>query len=93
VTIGWSDVGSWQAVWELWDKDEHQNASEGPAVFQEARNCIVSSDGATVAVHELEDVIIVVRGDAILVSRRCSNMKALVGRLKAEAPEVLLSQA
>ena len=89
ISIGWSDVGSWEAVWELSAKDPQQNASKGPAVFEEAHNCVVLSDGATVAVQGLDDVVVVVRGDAILVSRRGSNMKALVGRLRQAAPEVL----
>ena len=46
VACGWSDVGSWHAVWELSDKDAQGNAAQGAAVFEDSRNCNVSTDGA-----------------------------------------------
>jgi len=49
VACGWSDVGSWHAVWELSDKDAQGNAARGEAVFEDSRNCNVSTDGALVA--------------------------------------------
>src|SRR5882757_2906529 len=42
VACGWSDVGSWLAVWELSDKDAQGNAAQGAAVFEDSRNCNVS---------------------------------------------------
>src|SRR5713226_3045188 len=44
VACGWSDVGSWHAVWELSDKDSQGNAAQGVAVFEDSRNCNVSTD-------------------------------------------------
>src|SRR6202049_1773243 len=44
VKCGWSDVGSWRAVWELSDKDSQGNAAQGSAVVEDARNCNVSTD-------------------------------------------------
>lgn len=41
VDCGWSDVGSWRAVWELTAKDGGGNAAQGPAVFEDSRNCHV----------------------------------------------------
>src|SRR6202035_3535642 len=41
VSCGWSDVGSWYAVWELSDKDAQGNAAQGMAVFEDSRNCNV----------------------------------------------------
>ena len=47
VACGWSDVGSWHAVWELSDKDGEGNAARGPAVFEDSRNCnVVDRQGA-----------------------------------------------
>src|SRR6201996_2221379 len=43
VSCGWSDVGSWNAVWELSEKDGQGNASRGLAVFEDSRNCNVQS--------------------------------------------------
>lgn len=89
ISVGWSDVGSWQALWELSDKDPNNNAANGRAVFESAHNCCVISDRATVAVHEVDDIVVIVDGDTILVSRRGANMRTLVGKLKAEAPDLL----
>ena len=46
VSCGWSDVGSWHAVWELSDKDDQGNAAKGAAVFEDSRNCNVQTDKA-----------------------------------------------
>jgi mannose-1-phosphate guanylyltransferase/mannose-6-phosphate isomerase len=47
VACGWSDVGSWHAVWELSDKDAQGNAARGAAVFEDSRNCnVVDRQGA-----------------------------------------------
>ena len=47
VSCGWSDVGSWHAVWELSDKDAQGNAAQGRAVFEDSRNCnVVHRQGA-----------------------------------------------
>src|SRR3984893_17491463 len=51
VACGWSDVGSWHAVWELSGKDEQGNGAEGTAVFEGCRNCHVSPDRALVALE------------------------------------------
>lgn len=90
VACGWSDVGSWHAVWELSDKDEHGNVSQGLTVFEDSRNCNVSTDGALVALEGVDDLVVVATQDAILVSRQKdpNGLKRLVGRLRTVAPQV-----
>jgi mannose-1-phosphate guanylyltransferase len=51
VACGWSDVGSWHAVWELSEKDAQGDAAQGAAVFEDSRNCNVSTDKAQVALE------------------------------------------
>src|SRR6202012_1137962 len=58
VSCGWSDVGSWRAVWELSDKDGHGNAEQGAAVFEDSRNCNVSTDKALVALEGVDDLVV-----------------------------------
>ncbi|MDR4305960.1 mannose-1-phosphate guanylyltransferase/mannose-6-phosphate isomerase [Chelatococcus sambhunathii] len=81
----WSDVGSWNAVRELLPQDGDGNAANGPAIFKDAHGAFVSSDGPLVAVVGLEDVSVIVTGDAVLVARRddAVGVKALVEDLKA----------
>jgi mannose-1-phosphate guanylyltransferase/mannose-6-phosphate isomerase len=90
VSFGWSDVGSWHAVWELSDKDAGGNAANGKAVFEDSRNCNVSTDGALVALEGVDDLVVVVTQDAILVSRQkdANGLKRLVAKLKIQAPQV-----
>ncbi|WP_354141728.1 mannose-1-phosphate guanylyltransferase/mannose-6-phosphate isomerase, partial [Bradyrhizobium sp. LB11.1] len=59
VSCGWSDVGSWRAVWELSDKDTQGNSAHGTAVFEDSRNCNVTSDHALVALEGVDDLVVV----------------------------------
>jgi len=90
VACGWSDVGSWHAVWELSKKDEQGNAAQGTAVFEESRNCNVSTDRALVALEGVDDLVVVATQDAVLVSRQkdANGLKRLVAKLKTVAPQV-----
>jgi len=87
IDCGWSDVGSWNAVWEVLDHDSNGNASIGPAVLHNTRNSLVRSDDTILTtVVGLENVIVVATADAVLVTARdkAEDVKALVERLKAQ---------
>jgi mannose-1-phosphate guanylyltransferase / mannose-6-phosphate isomerase len=90
VACGWSDVGSWHAVWELSAKDGQGNAAQGTAVFEDSRNCNVSTDRALVALEGVDDLVVVATQDAVLVSSQkdANGLKRLVAKLKTVAPEV-----
>jgi len=90
VSCGWSDVGSWRAVWELSEKDAQGNSAHGTAVFEDSRNCNVTSDHALVALEGVDDLVVVATADAVLVSRQqdANGLKRLVTKLKAVAPKV-----
>ena len=90
VACGWSDVGSWHAVWELSNKDAQGNAAQGAAVFEDSRNCNVSTDRALVALEGVDDLVVVATQDAVLVSRQkdANGLKRLVAKVKAVAPQV-----
>ena len=68
--IGWNDVGSWDAVYELLPKGEHANVARTEALFHGAARCYVDAPGKLVAVVGLDDVIVVETPDALLVTRR-----------------------
>jgi mannose-1-phosphate guanylyltransferase/mannose-6-phosphate isomerase len=90
VSCGWSDVGSWHAVWELSNKDAQGNAARGAAVFEDSRNCNVTTDKALVALEGVDDLVVVATEDAVLVSRQkdANGLKRLVAKLKTMAPQV-----
>ncbi len=83
--IGWSDVGSWSALWELGEKDEAGNVAQGDVVLEGASNCYVRSDGVLAAVVGLKDAVVVVTKDAVLAMHRdqAQDVKKVVERLKA----------
>jgi len=83
--IGWSDVGSWGALWELGEKDAAGNVAVGDVLLENARNCYVRSDGMVAAVVGLEDAVVVVTEDAVLAMHRdhAQDVKRVVDRLKA----------
>ncbi|QOZ27183.1 mannose-1-phosphate guanylyltransferase/mannose-6-phosphate isomerase [Bradyrhizobium sp. CCBAU 51753] len=90
VACGWSDIGSWRQVWELSEKDSQGNASRGMAVFEDSRNCNVTTDRALVALEGVDDLVVIATQDAVLVSRQqdANGLKRLVAKLKVTAPEV-----
>ena len=93
VSYGWSDVGSWNAVWELSQRDSAGNTSRGPALLVDAKDSYVASDKALVALFGVQDLVVIASEDAILVTHRdrASDLKNLVDRLKATAPAAIES--
>jgi mannose-1-phosphate guanylyltransferase / mannose-6-phosphate isomerase len=83
--LGWSDVGSWSALWELGAKDSAGNVASGDVLLEGAKNCFVRSDAMLTAVVGLEDAVVVVTDDAVLAMHRdrAQDVKKIVDRLKA----------
>src|SRR6185503_4806379 len=85
--MGWSDVGSWDAVWDNLAHDADGNAVSGTAVVVDSRNSLVRSDDSVLtAVVGIDDAIVVATSDAVLVAARdkAENVKMLVEQLKAQ---------
>jgi mannose-1-phosphate guanylyltransferase/mannose-6-phosphate isomerase len=82
--IGWSDIGSWGALWELGEKDAAGNVAQGDVLLEKAVNCYVRSDGMLTAVVGLSDAIVVTTEDAVLALHRdhAQDVKKIVDRLK-----------
>ncbi len=68
--FGWSDVGSWDAFYELAKKDKNGNYAQGNVIFRDAHNCGVFSNGIPVVITHLDDIIVVVDENGVLVTRR-----------------------
>jgi len=84
--IGWSDVGTWRAVWELSDRDADGNSVRGNGVVMNARNVHIRSEDSLTTVVGVDDVIVVTTQDAVLVlsHEHGDQVKQLVDQLKAE---------
>jgi len=85
-SVGWTDVGSWAAMWDLGAKDAAGNVLVGDAVVEGATNCYVRTDGALAAIIGLQDAVLVVTEDAVLAMHRdrAQDVKTIVDRLRAE---------
>ena len=83
--LGWSDVGSWDALWDLSPKDEDGNVAIGDVFLSNSHNCYVRSEGIVAAVSGVDDLIVVVTQDAVLVSHRdhAQDVKKVVARLES----------
>ena len=90
VSYGWSDVGSWQAVWELSGRDAAGNAGHGNVTFVEARGSYASTEKQLVALFGVDNLVVVATDDAVLVARRedGDGLRRLVQKLKDVAPAV-----
>lgn len=77
--LSWSDIGNWRAVRDARLPDANGNSGRGPVEFVDCRNVLVESDGPRVHLLGLEDVIVIVDGNDILVTR--GEAAAAVGKL------------
>jgi len=86
VSMGWSDLGSWDALWEMSAKDGRGNALAGNVVAEDTRNCYLRSENGLVAAIGVEDLVVVATDDAVMVAprNRTQEVKTLVGRLLQE---------
>ncbi len=87
---GWSDVGSWTALWEVAQRDDAGNAVVGDVTLTDTTNSYVRADGRLVTVAGLDNVVIVDTDDALLVTTldAAQSVKKIVDMLKkAERPE------
>jgi mannose-1-phosphate guanylyltransferase/mannose-1-phosphate guanylyltransferase/mannose-6-phosphate isomerase len=85
-TLGWSDVGNWDALWQIAAKDAQGNHVQGPVHLVGARNCFVRSEGMLTGVVGLEDAVVVVTDDAVLALHRdhAQDVKKLVEQLRGQ---------
>lgn len=85
VDMGWSDIGSWDALYELSEKDGRGNASAGEVEHIDTAGCLVRSDGPLVTLCGVEDLIVIATGDAVMIlpRGRSQDTKRIVDALKA----------
>ena len=82
--IGWSDIGSWNAVSELTPPDEHGNRFEGEVMAYGASNNYVSTEDRLAALVGVQDLLVVDTPDALLIAHKdhAQDVKHIVKRLK-----------
>ncbi|OCH58778.1 mannose-1-phosphate guanylyltransferase/mannose-6-phosphate isomerase [Vibrio splendidus] len=87
---GWSDVGSWSALWDVTEKDNNNNAHKGDVIAVKSMNNYVYAENKLIATVGVNNLVVVETKDAILVAEKSQvqDVKAIVQQLKnSERPE------
>lgn len=86
IDVGWSDVGSWSALWDIGEHDTSGNVLRGDVISIDTANSYIRSEGPLTAVVGLEDAVVVATDDCVLVSAkdRVQDVKGIVDRLKQQ---------
>jgi mannose-1-phosphate guanylyltransferase/mannose-6-phosphate isomerase len=85
-TEGWKDVGSWESVYELLEKDINSNAKKGEVLALDTKNSLIMGEDRLIATIGLRDLILVDTKDALLVADRskAEDVKKIVKKLTEE---------
>ncbi len=83
--MGWSDVGSWNELWELGEKDGDGNVTLGKIIAEGVQDSYLRAEGQLLAAIGVRDLLIVATEDAVLVAAKdkAQDVKSIVARLKA----------
>ena len=82
--FGWSDVGSWDEIYNLREKDVHGNVTEGRTVLVDTKNCLIINDQRITATVGVEDLLIIDTDNGLLICKKneSQNVKEVVDYLK-----------
>ncbi|MGA9126138.1 MAG: mannose-1-phosphate guanylyltransferase/mannose-6-phosphate isomerase [Pseudolabrys sp.] len=82
----WSDIGSWDALFDITPRDTAGNVLQGPVVSMDATGCVIHADQRLTAVVGVKDLIVVSTSDAVMVvpRARAQEVRELVSKLKAQ---------
>lgn len=84
LAVGWNDVGSWSALWEVGERDAQGNVERGDVMSIDSRNSYVDATSRLVATVGIEDLVVVETPDAVLVAQRerVQEVKDIVAQLQ-----------
>jgi mannose-1-phosphate guanylyltransferase/mannose-1-phosphate guanylyltransferase/mannose-6-phosphate isomerase len=75
VDMGWSDVGSWDALYEIGNKDADGNVSSGAVRIDAGRGNLIHANGIRVSVHGVDDLLVIANGSEIIILPRGTSQK------------------
>lgn len=86
LVAGWSDVGSWAALWDIAERDDNGNVTVGDTVLTSTHNSYVRSEHRLVTVAGLDNVVVVETPDSVLVTTldNCQDVKTIVDMLNEQ---------
>ncbi len=86
IDVGWNDLGSWESIYDISQKDKSGNVTRGNVVMQNSENCLIISDKRLITCSGLKNVIIIETEDALLACdlTKSQDVKSIVEALKRE---------
>jgi len=86
LSVGWNDVGSWSALWDVKAKDRDGNVVVGDVLIEGAQNCFLHAGRRMIAAVGVNDLVVVETADAVLVAQkdRVQDVKGIVQQLKQQ---------
>ncbi len=87
--FGWSDIGTWETLYNFLPKDSDNNVVEGDVILKETSNCLIRADNRLVVANGLENIVVVETPDTVFVSdlEKSKDVKKIVTELKEEGRE------
>lgn len=84
--IAWSDIGSWDGLYETFSKDDKGNVIQGNVLAKDTHNCLLMSEKQVIATVGVEDLLVISSDDALLIAKRGASQKVkeLVDQLKLQ---------
>lgn len=94
IDVGWNDIGSWSALWELLPKDKNENVILGDVKEIDTKGCLIRSENRLVASLGIKDIVVVETKDAVLVAHkdRVQGIRKIVDHLKSGGRHEYLEQ-
>ncbi len=89
LNAGWNDLGSWDAVWQVADKDKYGNVSTGDVVISGANNNLIFADNRLVTLVDVDNLVVIETSDAVLVANKSKSqhVKNIVDKLALDGRE------
>lgn len=82
--FGWSDIGSWKALYDFLEKDDNNNVIKGDVIVKKTKNCLIIGNERLVTANGLENMVVVETSDSILISdmSNTQDVKRIVTEIK-----------
>jgi mannose-1-phosphate guanylyltransferase/mannose-6-phosphate isomerase len=86
---GWNDLGSWDAVWQVCDKDENQNVTYGDSLLENTKSSLIYASHRMVVTSDVTDIVVIETADSVMIINRheAQNVKNLVSKLHSKERE------
>jgi mannose-1-phosphate guanylyltransferase/mannose-6-phosphate isomerase len=92
LNAGWNDLGSWDAVWQVGDKDKNQNVTYGDTLLENTKNSLIYASHKLVSALGIDNLVVIETSDAIMIADRnqSQHVKVIVDKLHSQTREELV---